>query len=156
MSQNLIQNAFEPDLKFNLNDMNFRLAFTMEGVLDLERKNDPRYVKQYVRYFGSNTDGARNYRLVPFHECTEADLAQFYPVQSIYKKQFDDIANNPKRGASCIDFEKEDLNLWSSESLATEFQKIDIILAPCNVVNVKALGSTTADISPECIPDFEQ
>ena len=56
---------------------------------------------------------------------------------------------------SCIDFEKVDLNLWSSESTATEFQKFDMILAPCNVVNEQILGSTTADISPECIPDFE-
>ena len=156
MSQNLIQNAFEPDLKFNLNDMNFRLAFTMEGALDIERKNDPRYVKQYVRTFGKNKAGVLNDRVIPFHECTEADLSQFYPVQSIYKQQYDDIVNDPKRGLSCIDFEKEDLNLWSNESLATEFQKIDIVMAPCNVVNEKALGSTTADISPECIPDFEQ
>ena len=75
MSQNLIENAFEPDLKFNLNDMNFRLAFTMEGVIDQERKNDPRYVKQYVRLFGKNPAGERNDRLIPFHECTEADLS---------------------------------------------------------------------------------
>ena len=52
MSHNLIENAFEPDKKFNLNDMNFRLAFTFEGALDGVRRNDPRYVQQYVRYFG--------------------------------------------------------------------------------------------------------
>ena len=128
----------------------------MEGVLDIERKNDPRYVKQYVRVFGRNRAGVWNEQVIPHHECTEADLSQFYPIQSINKQQYDDIVNNPKRGASCIDFEKLDLNLWSNEMIATEFQKIDIVLAPCNVVNEIALGSTTADISPECIPDFKQ
>ena len=155
MSHNLIENAFEPDKKFNLNDMNFRLAFTFEGALDGVRRNDPRYVQQYVRYFGQNIDGERFYRSIPFHDCTEADLAQFNPVAPMDKKRFEGIMKDPKRGMSCIDFEKEDLVLQSSETLVTVFQKMDIVLAPCNVYS-KNLNRTIADINPECIPDLEK
>ena len=39
---------FETSSVVNLNDINFRMAFTVEGFLDKERKDDPRYIKYMV------------------------------------------------------------------------------------------------------------
>ena len=39
---------FETSSVVNLNDINFRMAFTVEGYLDKERKDDPRYIKYMV------------------------------------------------------------------------------------------------------------
>ena len=67
--------------------MNFKVAFTIEGISDdvaTERKDDPRYVKQYVRYFGLDKNGVYNQRLIPFHTCTEADYELFNPLMPIY------------------------------------------------------------------------
>ena len=87
-SQSLKPNEFSPDENFNINDMNFRVAFTIEGANplngDFERKDDPRYVKQYARYFGMNKDGVRNDIIIPFHDCTDADYELFNPLVPIY------------------------------------------------------------------------
>ena len=44
-------NSTEP---FMLNEANFRMAFSVEGYLDQELKDDPEYVKWFVRVFGKN------------------------------------------------------------------------------------------------------
>ena len=84
MSQSVLPNEFLPDEKFNINEMNFKVAFTIEGIKDNERKDDPRYVKQYARYFGIDKDGVRNDQMIPFHECTDADFELFNPLMPIY------------------------------------------------------------------------
>ena len=80
----MIPNEFLPDEKFKISDTNFKVAFTIEGITDRQRKDDPRYVKQYVRYFGEDKNAVRNFKLIEFHECTDSDYELFNPLMPIY------------------------------------------------------------------------
>ena len=63
----------------NLEENNFRLAFTIENTLDRERRDDPRYVKWSARFYGTkNGEGFLEY--LDFHKCTEEDYAEFNPI----------------------------------------------------------------------------
>lgn len=66
------KNFFDYHDRLDLNEIGFRLAFSVEGYHSRERKDDPRYVKYFVRIFGVNQD--REYeKVLGFHECTRAD-----------------------------------------------------------------------------------
>ena len=64
-----------------LNEQNFRIAFAIEGFGDTAIKLDPRYVKYIFRMYGLKNNEPFE-RILPYHECTEEDYAQFYPIQS--------------------------------------------------------------------------
>ena len=46
------KNFFDYNTRLDLNEINFKMAFSIEGYLDKEVKNDPRYVKYIVRLTG--------------------------------------------------------------------------------------------------------
>lgn len=70
----LDRNVFDQSEILNLEEINFRVAFTIEGYHSREMKNDPRYVKYLVRIFGRH-EGKEYERLLNFHKCTESDWA---------------------------------------------------------------------------------
>ena len=63
----------------NLNDINYRIAFTVEGYYDGKRKDDPRFVKFLIRLYGQK-EGKSYERLVEYHECTKEDFDSFDPI----------------------------------------------------------------------------
>ena len=50
------------------------MAWSVEGNLDKKNKNDSRYVKWMVRFYGKE-NGVKFEKFVPFHKCTEEDYA---------------------------------------------------------------------------------
>ena len=56
--------------KLNLNDINFNIAFTVEGYIDKELKNDHRYVKFMARIL-TKREGVESYTVIPFDYCTK-------------------------------------------------------------------------------------
>ena len=48
------------------------MAFSVEGYLDSENKNDPSYVKWIVRIYGK-ANGKEYEKLLPYYKCTEED-----------------------------------------------------------------------------------
>ena len=58
----------------DLYDIDFRMAFAFEGYRYKKLKNDPRFVKWIIRFHGKR-DGVEFERILPHHECTEADYA---------------------------------------------------------------------------------
>lgn len=62
--------------RIDLNDINFRMAWSVEGVLDEQNRDDPRYVKWIVRMIGKE-NGTWYEKILPHHKCTEEDYAQF-------------------------------------------------------------------------------
>ena len=62
--------VFDYNEKLDLNEIGFRLAFSVEGYHSREQKNDPRYVKYLVRIFGIK-DGKEYERFIPYHKCTD-------------------------------------------------------------------------------------
>ena len=69
------------ETEVNLNEHNFRMAFTIESFqYPLQQKNDPKYVKYIVRMYGKR-DGEYYQRILPYHKCTDEDFKGFYPVK---------------------------------------------------------------------------
>ena len=71
---------FNVDDPINLNQIGFRMAFAFEGYRKNDLKNDPRFVKWIFRLYGKK-DNVEFERILPYHECTEEDYTEFYPVQ---------------------------------------------------------------------------
>ena len=81
MSELAIPEHFSANDKFYLSEANFQMAFGVDGYLDGELKDDPRYVKYYVRVVGKS-DGKTYEKVLPHHRCTEEDWAKFSPISS--------------------------------------------------------------------------
>ena len=126
------QNYFSKNAQLNLNKINWRVAFTVEGQFDQERKDDPRFTKFLVRRKVSNPqESYEEDRFLSYHRCTDHDYAQFYPVSPDSKALFDEIRTDEKRGFYCIDdWEIENLELGLTKY--NHISLIDIIVAPCN------------------------
>ena len=135
--------------KYYLAENNFKMAFSVEGYLDRENKNDPRYVKWFVRTV-SITDGVQSEKVLPYHECTEKDYAEFSPIASKSAPALKEIRENPKRGLYCLDW-SEDLYIFGEEN-NPEYQRIELLMVPCNYLHQK-WGYTEDSVSNECISD---
>ena len=60
----------------SLKEINFKIAFSVEGYVEREVKDDPRYVKYLVRTFGKK-DGKEFEQILPYHKCIEEDWDTF-------------------------------------------------------------------------------
>ena len=69
-----IPEYYSADDRLGMDESKFRMAFTVEGYYDLERKDDPRYVK-YLIQISERRDGTYYRSQLTYHECTEADYA---------------------------------------------------------------------------------
>ena len=63
----------------NLNSKNAKIAFSFRGYVDQELKDDPRYVKWFIRTNGKK-NGKQFNTIHPHRLCTEEDYAEFYPI----------------------------------------------------------------------------
>lgn len=86
------------------------------------------------------------------NECTESDYSQFHPIDKSSKKKYDAIKNDENHGFFCIDWENEDFDLWGSLSKTYDYNNIDVILAPCQLI-LPDIGFTTETIREDCIAD---
>ena len=143
---------FESSDVLNLSDVGFLMAFSVEGSVDGEMKDDPRYVKYVVRLIGKK-EGVKQEKFIPYHKCTANDWAQFPPAGRASADSWQKIKSDPKRGMFC--FDKNEENLLYGQEKSSEYQRIDIMLAPCNYIH-NQLGETGDTIHPECIADLDK
>ena len=68
------------DKQFNLNEHNFRIAFAFESKYGKYLINDPRCVRWVFRV-KSEKDGIKYEKVLPYHVCTDEDIAEFYPIR---------------------------------------------------------------------------
>ena len=93
-----------PENRLNLNERNFKIAFSFEDYLTRKLKNDPRYVRWILRIL--RFEGNQYYeKLLPFHECTDEEYDSFYPISSHHKSEVKNIRDDPERGLLCIDWD---------------------------------------------------
>ena len=118
----------------NLNEEGFRFAFSFEGYLDEERKDNPAYVKNLVRLTGLK-NGEKYERIIPYHECEESDLQEFAPPTKGASDFLDRIISNPKRGLFCVDWDDDNPFVLQGNENNFSFATIDILLLPCNYVH---------------------
>ena len=143
---------YDQEEKLNLSEIDFKLAFTIEGFLDELRKDDPRYVKYTVRTYGKR-DGIKYEKIIPYHKCTEEDWALFAPPD---KSSFDTIQlikENPERGMFCFDY-GEDYQIYGNER-NQNYQRVEVIFSPCNYVHTES-GYEDDSVQPECIPELDK
>ena len=152
VSQYTEKTVFDFNEKLDLNEINFRLAFTVEGYHSREQKNDPRYVKYLVRIFGIH-NGKEYERFIPFHNCTEEDWEQFPPVQKASADAISAIRSDPKRGMFCLDWDSQDILIYGNER-NDEYQRIELVMTPCNYLHTH-LGYKGDQIHPECVEDLD-
>ena len=70
VSESHIDGYYNSGDHLNLTDIDFRFAFTIEGVFGRESKIDPRYTKLIARLRGSKNGTQLETRL-GYHDCTE-------------------------------------------------------------------------------------
>ena len=58
--------------KLDLNEINYRIAFSFEGESDRKLKNDPKYVKILARAV-RRVDNVLSETVLGFHKCTSKD-----------------------------------------------------------------------------------
>ena len=127
------------------------MAFTIEGYAVRERKDDPRFVKWNVRFFGVR-NGEAFEEWLPYHKCTEADYAEFSPLDPKSQTTYDSMVADEDRGFFCIDWNDE-MKIYGRES-ASEYQRIDFGFVPCNTMATE-VGVVPFEMPPECIEDLE-
>lgn len=74
-----IDGFFDKEETVNPNEINWRMAFTIENYDARTAIDDSRYVKWIVRVYQIDGDVLKETRL-PFHKCTAKDYEQFYVV----------------------------------------------------------------------------
>ena len=72
------RNILENTDVINFRDSQNKFAFAIEGYLDYEWKNDPRYVKLIARNKGRK-NGVWYEEVFEHHRCTNEELEQFAP-----------------------------------------------------------------------------
>lgn len=73
---------YENEYKLPLSEFNFKIAFTLYDLFGKKNVNDSKYAKWWVNYV-SQVDGVQQYDILGFHECTEQDYAEFFPVRKL-------------------------------------------------------------------------
>ena len=69
-------NFYDFNTRINLNDIGYKMAFTVEGYLDGKIKDDPKYVKLLARMVYI-TDGEAHEKVLTLHKCTDKDWSSF-------------------------------------------------------------------------------
>ena len=72
--------AYDENDSVDLYDLNFKVAFAVEGFRTKDLKVDPKYVKWFFRIFGKEND-VEYEKILPYHKCTEEDYAEFLPIR---------------------------------------------------------------------------
>ena len=133
--------------------MGFRFAFTVEGRLDVEVKDDPTFVKYVVRVL-TYEHGEYSEKLLSYHKCNETDWNDFTPASKGSKRAFETIRDTPNRGFFCIDWPNDEpLSIYGDYS-SENWQSVEIGLVPCNYVHAE-FGETGDYVREGCKADLE-
>ena len=73
------KNFYDYNTRINLYEIDFRMAFSVEGYLDEKIKDDPKYVKLLARMFYKK-DGVPSEKILSLHKCDKRDWDQFEPA----------------------------------------------------------------------------
>ncbi len=69
-------NFYDFNTRINMNEIGFKMAFSVEGFLDSKIKDDPRYVRLFARMY-YKTEGVKSQQVLSLHKCTQQDWNQF-------------------------------------------------------------------------------
>ena len=91
---------------------------------------------RWVFRLKNERDGIKYEKVLPYHVCTDEDIAEFYPIRPDMASKLERIRKDPDRGFLCIDWEDDDpLTLYGQYEHMQNYQEIDVTLAPCNYLH---------------------
>ena len=148
-----VEGDIDPEDRFNFRDNGLKFAFGIEGFIDQELKEDPRYVKFFARLYGFK-DGEIYEKFIPVHHCTSEELDDFATPVSEAQGLVNAFKNQPKRNLYCIDWEKygDELEIWSTENDENTYQRFEYVLMPCNYVHAE-VSDINDTVAEECVRD---
>ena len=91
-------------------------------------------------------------KIIPFHDCTEADWAEFPPPSKSSTDSWNEIKNGTGRGMFCLDY-SDDVLIYGNEK-NEEYQRLEIVLVPCNYQHTQ-WGYTGDSIYSGCESDLK-
>ena len=140
----------------NLNEYNFRVAFSVEDYLAPRRlKNDEKYVRWVFKRFGKK-DNVYFEREVPYHKCTETDYNEFYKIEQSQELRLSEIKSDPTRDFYCIDWDEEDPYVIYGLEGEANYQRLEMLLLPCNVVMSEIETSPKWEVKENCEGSLEE
>ena len=107
MYQYSLDSDSSPDNALNLNERSLRVAFAFEGSGDSKLKIDPQYVRLIFRIVGKKDDKWSEH-ILPHHECTEEDFAEFYPIDPSHELTLQAIKEDSDRAFLCTEWDDSD------------------------------------------------
>ena len=136
IAQHRVNYFYGPDKIVDLKESNVRFAFNIEGFLDGETKNDPRYVKYIARNYGKK-NGVLFEHLYEIHICSENELNEIgVPSRdSTSVKHY--MGQHQHRQLYCLNWdelEEEELSVYGVEN-DDNYQRFEFILLPCNYIH---------------------
>ena len=150
--QNTRKGEIGADVTVKVNEIGFRMAFSLENYLTRDTVDDPRYIKWLVRMYGRN-NGEWYEEILPYHKCTPEDYSEFSPLDNLSHKIFDAVNKNEKRDFYCLDEWPENMML-GGEQEADTYRRLEVIFTPCNYIH-SHLGYQGDFVREDCIADFE-
>ena len=100
----------------NLNEIEFKFAFSYRNRETHSLVDDPRYVKYIVRKTGIR-NGTEYEELLPFHKCTDDDYAGFYPPAKNSVDDVKEIRSDPTKNIFCLDEYPDDLVVGGDKAI---------------------------------------
>ena len=88
----------------DLNEINYRIAFSFVNSSNKKLKDDPRYVKILVRTV-RRIESKLSETILGFHKCEEKDWENFYPITLKSQALFDKFERDEDKGFYCLDWE---------------------------------------------------
>ena len=106
----------------NLKNADLRFAFAVEGFIDKQLKDDPRFVKYMVRTV-TRDNGKETEKILPHRKCSPSDLDALAPPAEDAIFQFKEYTEDPTRDLFCLDWDelKDDVNIFGSWNDASRY-----------------------------------
>ena len=115
----------------NVNNIGFRMAFTVENFLDRKTLNDPRYVRWILRMYCR--DNSEYYEtILPYDVCTVEELNS-WGDHSQDEEQFEARVVNGVM--YCLDESVWDGMLLGGHFSQEEYYRLELIFSPCNYIH---------------------
>ena len=111
------------------------------------------YVKYLFRMYGRK-NGQEYERILSYHNCTDADYDEFYPVKKQSAGTLKAIRNDPRRGMFCLDWDDDNPIEITGSDIDADYTRFEIVMTPCNYLHTH-LGYTGDSIDPSCNPNLE-
>ena len=140
----------------NLKESGVRMAFSVEGFLDGEIKDDPRYVKYLVRLWGKK-DGVKYERILDYHKCTPGELDLFGEPSRESIAPLQTFKFSEKRHLYCLDWEnldEDEVGVWGVTN-DENYQRWEFVLVPCNYIH-REFGDIGDSIHEECEANLQK